>query len=490
MKTVLVWILVILLAGAGTMLRFYHKHEDLPKGCDEFGYLNQAKAMSEQRTFTNHSNRPWLNGLLDTLLSIGITEQEISWMVTPHAYHVIPGTRTVVNQYPPGTAFLLHFIPIEWRKPAFPLLAMLILIASFVLVRTGKNKFTVQDLLFGGLLLLIFFSPPFITELARVNSLAFTWGLLLAAGMLLEKRLLWAAALIGITVNFRTANVLMLAPLLVLMIPKDAKWPGVKNTLLLGAVTIATVAPLLVYNHLLTGQALTTTYSSVDTAMAGWSQLKSNFSYYFSWDQRWFRVHVMVIAVCIPLLLLREANLTEWTGIFLFPVLNYLFFLMHAVQMDYYPYASAMILTGWVLGQFGKIPLDEKMQFFTPWILLFTAALLMAVGYDRFAGRHSYSFEEMRQSYSSLCDYDIVWADMLSGTAEYNCGNNGFRYFTTTPRARKTAMKFLHENGYRQLILLDDTPVEPYVITEEVNQAGLNYEFRNDKSLKRILIIE
>ena len=489
MKTTFVWILVAVLAGTGALLRFYQQHEDLPKGCDEFGYLNQAKAMTEHRTFEDHTNRPWLSGLLDTLRSAGITEQEIAWMVTPHAYHVIPETNTIINQYPPATAFLLQFIPIEWRRQAFPLLAMLILVISFAAARMNKINFTVQDLLFAGLLLLIFFSPPFITELARVNSLAFTWGLLLAAGMFLEKRILLAAVLIGLSVNFRTANILMLAPLLVLMITKEAKWPPLKNVILPGVISIITISPLLIYNYLLTGNAFTTTYSSIDTAFAGWSQLKSNFLFYFDWDQRWFRVHVIIIPVCILLMILRKATRTEFAGILLFPVLNYLFFLLHAVQMDYYPYASSVILIGWTLGQFGKIPIDDKTQYFSPWLIVLTSAVILMVGYERFSGKPRYTFNEVMRSYSSLCEYDIVWGDMLSGTTEYACDNNGFRYFTTTPRARKTAMKYLKENGYTQLILIDDTPVKADVITEEVINAGLFYKLKEDKFLKRVLII-
>lgn len=489
MKTTIVWIIVALIAGTGAMMRFYQNHENLPEGCDEFGYLHQANAMAEHRTFGNHVDRPWLTGLLDTLRGAGITEQELSWMVAPHAYHVIPGTNKIINQYPPGTAFLLHFIPIEWRRQAFPMLVMLILIAFYTVARVNKKAFTVQDLLFTGLLLLIFFSPPYITELARVNSVAFTWGLLLAAGMLLEKRIFVAAVLIGLTVNFRTANVLMLAPLVVLMIPKGSKWPPMKNLFLIAAISVFTISPLLIYNHLLTGNAFTTTYSAIDTAFAGWSQIKSNFLYYFDWDQRWFRVHFTVVLICIILMILRKAEWNEYAGILMFPLLNYLFFMFHAVQMDYYPYASSIILTGWVIGQFGKIPMGEKLRFFSPAFVIMTTSVFLLIGYEKYTDRPKYTLDELKQAYQPLCEYDIVWADMLSGTTEYACGNNGLRYFATTPRARKIAVQYLFENGYRQVILLDDTPVETVVITDELTSAGLNYTFSRDKKFKRLLTI-
>lgn len=490
MKTTLVWMFAAILAGSGTMMRFYQNHEDLPKGCDEFGYLHQANAMAEHRTFENHVDRPWLGGLLDTLRSSGITEQELSWMVAPHAYHVIPGSKQIINQYPPGTAFLLHFIPIEWRRILFPFLAMVILIALYAAARADKKTYTLQDLLFTGMLFMFFFSPPFVTELARVNSVAFTWGLLLAAGMFLEKRVLIAAFLIGLTVNFRTANILMLVPLAVLMIPKGSGWPGINNSLRLAIISIVTISPLLLYNYLLTGNAFTTTYSAIDTAFAGWSQIKSNFIYYIDWDQRWFRLHLVIVLICVTLMVLRKAEWNEFAGILLFPLLNYLFFMFHAVQMDYYPYASSIILTGWAIGQFGKIPFGEKMRYFTPAITIMSTLVFLMVGHEKYSVRPKYTFDEMKQSYYPLCEYDIVWADMLSGTTEYACGNSGLRYFTSTPRARKIAAQYLSENGYRQVILLDDTPVETVVITGELAAAGLVYTFSQDKRFKRMLTID
>jgi len=490
MRLTLLWITVAIMIGAGALMRFYHKHEDLPKGCDEFGYLNQAKAMSEHRTFENHSDRPWLPGLLDTLRSTGITEQEISWMIAPHAYHLIPETNTIINQYPPGTAFLLHFIPIEWRKISFPLLAMIILIISYGLARKDKEKITAQDILFTLFLPLIFFSPPFITELARVNSLAFTWGLLLAAGMVMEKRPLVAATLIGLTVNFRAANLLMLMPLILLMIPKGRLIPDLKKIMLFGIISLLAVSPLLIYNWQLTGSAFSTTYSAIDTAFAGWGQFTGNLLYYFDWDQRWFRVHLAVVIICVVFMILRKAAWNEYAGIILFPLLNYVFFLMHAVQMDYYPYASSVILAGWILGQLGKIPVGYAGRFFVPYMALIVGIIILTVGFDRFNQKQTSTFGEVVDSYKLLCNYDIVWADLYSGTSEYACGNNGFRYFTTTPRARKTAMQYLHNNGYSQLILLDDSPVEPPVVSSEVMKSGLAFRYSQSKFFLRLIIIE
>ena len=97
---------------------------------------------------------------------------------------------------------------------------------------------------------------------------------------------------------------------------------------------------------------------------------------------------------------------------------------------------------------------------------------------------------EAKNDYSALCKFDIVWADLYSGTSEYVCDNNGFRYGTTTPRARIIAMKFLHNNNYKQAILLDDNTVSPDTIISEVKLAGLKFISESDKKIGKYIIIE
>ena len=59
---------LLVLYGAAIVLafhtRFSSNHIKLPQGCDEFGYLNMAKAASKGILFENHAARPFDGGLL------------------------------------------------------------------------------------------------------------------------------------------------------------------------------------------------------------------------------------------------------------------------------------------------------------------------------------------------------------------------------------------------------------------------------------------
>ncbi|MBL0339800.1 MAG: hypothetical protein IPP71_02125 [Bacteroidetes bacterium] len=497
MNKIYFYLFLLLLGSCGVALKFSTSFERMPIGCDEFGYLNLAKSMDAGKTFTNHSPRPYLPKLIDTLRIKGITENEIAWMVGPHAYHLIPNTYQLINQYPPGTSYLLSLLPQPMRQKAFPALIIIALILCILIAIKSclKKPFNYFDLVFPPIIFLMMVAAPFTTELSRINSLAPTFGLLLAGGMLLRKRPFMATLFIALSINFRIANALMVFPILLFLPWKDAtSINGFRaNLIILGkylSLLVAATLPLLLYNYFLTGHPFSTTYSSIDTSMQQSVGVFKNLIYYISMDHWWFRVHVLGLVILILFLLKRQINLPTLLLLFSFMVLNYIFFGFHQVTMDYYPYASSLILFGFALSLMAENQIAAQLQMAAKLFFLLTTFLIVGIGFQRYSNKTHITYETALQQYQVLCEFNVVWADLYSGTSEYVCNNDGFRYGTTTPRARKISMLFLKANNIKQAILLDDSTVDSAIILKEVKEINLNSHVEENNTVGRILIIE
>lgn len=496
MNKAIYYFVLILFFGIGTMLKKSSSHEEMPIGCDEFGYLNLAKTIAKGEEFKYPLNRDYLPELLDTLRKQNISDAEINWMLSPHAYHIVPGTSQVVNQYPPGTSRLLSFFPISWRKISFPFIVMFgfILIAFLASRFTSVMEWNLFDLLFPLFLFVSTVSAPFTTEFARVNSLAPTFGLLLAAGMLLRYRPLLACFLIAFSINFRIVNGLMLIPVLLFLPFRSSKqeaWVRTNLFLLMkfGLLALIAILPLAIYNYRLLGNPFAITYSSIDTDVNTFSLFLHNLCYYMNLNNHWFRVHLIALISVLLLNHFRKTGASSILKLITFMLLNYLFFAWHKVSMDYYPYASAMILLGWCFAELSRVELPVKFRWASVSTAIIISAIVLMGGWMKYKKTDHISFEQAEQKYAALCDADIVWCDLYSGTAEYVCVNNGFRFATTTPRARKIVLKYLHRKQLSQLLVPEDIPMEEALILEEIKNAGLEYSVSHDPFLGKLILI-
>jgi hypothetical protein len=492
MNNKLVWIIFLVLIGAGVTLRFSTSHEKMPIGCDEFGYLNLAKAMDEGKTFSLHSDKPFLKGLLDTLRREGISENEFNWMVAPHAYHMMPETDKIINQYPPGTSYILHLVPFEIRNLLFPLIVFILLtilplVAAASISKSEWNWFT---LLFALFIFIVTITAPFLTELTRVNSLAFTFGFLIAAGMLLKKFPLWACFLIALTVNFRTANIILLLPAILFLRSNVRELFSIKLMAAFFVIILIAIAPALGYNYLITGSPFVSTYSAIDqSGVIDIVSFHKAITYYFNLEQYWFRIHLLAILV-LSIMVFTNCISKGFLGrVLLFPIINYGFFIYHSVSMDYYPYASAKLLIGVVFAVALEFKWNCNLNKLVAGVVLLIGAVVLTSGYFRYKKREHITIHQAQQKYQLLCEFDVVWADLFSGTTEYVCNNSGFRFGTTTPRARKLAMEYLAHHQFKQTILLDDNTVDSRVVLQEVELVGLKYTMRNEANIGKYIII-
>ncbi|MBL7883920.1 MAG: hypothetical protein JNL69_07605 [Bacteroidia bacterium] len=494
MNKVLFYSIIILLFSLGAFLKFSDNQGSIPKGCDEFGYLNLAKSFSSNNSFSYENTRPYLKELVNVLKSDSVTAFEIAVMLTPYAYFTINDGDKVANQYPPATSYVLSLFSLGIRKKIFPAIAMfLFLIIPIVFIKQFKEIVFI-DLILVLLAFFITLTAPFITELNRVNSLAFTFGFLIAAGFLLKPKPLLSCFLIAITINFRIANVLMLFPLILFVDIALFRWKdNIKKYfftfLKYTFVVILAISPYLVYVYLLLGNPLASTYSTIDTETTFY--FLSNIKFYFYSNADWFVVHLILIVILSLFLHYKKIDWKLFLKYLLFPLVSYLFFMFHKVQVDYYPYASSMILVGIVIHHASLLEIRWRIS--NKWIAIFSiviALISLLDGVNRYFSKEHISFEEDSFKYKVLCQYDIVWCDLLSGTTEYVCNNNGFKYDNFTLKAKKNAISFLKEKKYTQVILLNDNMLSPSEVINEVEKMNFEYEIKEDESLGQLLIIK
>ena len=481
--------------SSGIYFHFSSCHEEMPNDCDQFGYLNLSKAFDEHKVFTAHANRPYLDDLLDTLRKSNLDEREFSWMVTPHAYYVLPHTNKVINMYSPGTSFVLHLIPIEYRKRMFPVLAIffLLLFSIIALYRANNNTFGWADII---LLLFAFYITeivPFRAEFERINSLSITFGLLLAAGILLRNKPLLSCFLIALSANFRYANLLLLLPIILFIpLPKVISVKKVFDIIKIGityfVVTLIAILPHLIYTYFLLGNPFKSTYAAIDTAMS--MDVLKNLNFYFNYSQPWFIFHLLLVGVIAYFAYIQKTTWRFVLSLLAFPVINYLFFIFKMVSMNYYPYGSAFILLGAILYILKDVNVSLQQAKRIQIACVFISFLTFSFGIISYSSKNHQSFIEAKNEVKGLCSYDIIWGDSYPGTSEYVCTNNGFRYTWSTMNARIIAMKFLHNRKYSQAFILDEIPVDEKIIESEIQSCNLLYHKIRDPHLGNILIID
>lgn len=494
-----VFILSLLFSIAAT-LRFSDNHEKLPADCDEFGYLNLAKAFSNNNTFSDHSPRPYLKNLVTELKKNNIPELEYRWMIMPYAYHFSEKTNyKIINQYPPGTSFLISWIPIEYRKKSFPFLVIFFsFLIPFLFFKnaypsTNKNNILIP---LSFIIILFSISTPFLSELARINSLAFTFCLFITAGLIAFKKPHISLLLIFLSANFRLVNLLMLIPFIAIIFPevikkiKKREFKELRNFLLkCFSYSIIGITPYFIYAYLLLGNPFVPTYPSHDIASHGLFEVMDNVKFYLNLNQPWFVVHLVSLLVLAIQLRYRLLSIFQFIIILLFPLLNYSFFIFHKIQMDYYPFASGMILIGICIYTFRNAKLFSYSKHL--YLLPFALAITMCVdGINRYINKEHLNYNDANDYYSELCDFDIVWGESLCGTAEYLCNNNGFKFKYATRRARVTAMNFLKENNLSQVILVNDISLPFKEIEETLTNNNIMFELKKSENLGLLLILK
>ncbi|NEQ48858.1 MAG: hypothetical protein F6K11_01825 [Leptolyngbya sp. SIO3F4] len=464
------------LLGLGAYYKFANNHRHLPTGCDEFGYLYLADAMNQGRTFGEHTERPYLPELIRDLEKEGFTYAQYGWILAPHAYHCQPDSAQITNQYPPGTSAVLSLFPWEQRQSYFPAWVAVLfwILPLLALGALALNRLHVGAVLLFTLLAFSLLSTPFLTEYSRINAVAPTFGLLVAAGICLFTRPGWSIVFIACAALFRLPNVWLLIPVGLIYLSKT--WHlGWKERFVRAGKAIALgslggIAWLAAYQYKLLGNPLTSTYSTRDQGWISLSELGKQLHYYLIAEPGWTSVHVVGFVV---LLWAAQTGRISWKRVSVtlgIVIWNYLFFLAHEVQVPYYPYATALLVWGIAIDAFRHDWLSLRTSRVVAAITMLAPIVLIAVHRDTSPGVQA---QERASLQHCLADAEVVWAEDRSGTLEYATGKSGLRLLWGDQPTRNFVLRWFREHGIRQWIWLDEFPGSEEQASVLLNQWNL-----------------
>ncbi|GEM_PF-1120520 len=458
-------------------LKYASHHSALPVGCDEFGYLNLAKAIDTGTVLSNHVERPFFSGLLTFLGQEGIDRSLYENLIVPHAYH-LKGEK-VINQYPPGISTLLSFFPFEYRKIIFPGILIVVtaipIIISLIVARAPPLlSFGILALSLG----IVSFVYPFSLEFERINSVAPTYGLLFGAGLVFTTSPVLALVFISMTTIFRIANVLLIAPFFLYFLFINLKVFDlrsiIKRSLVGASIVLASgLGAYLVYVALLTGNPFLVTYGAVDTAFIPTGKFIRSLNFYIGLNRPWFVVHL----VALFLLSVAALKNKRMRSLLLFglgiSLLNYLFFLTHKVRVSYYPYGSASILVGLVLYSiFLYEPTKFKKQLLS--ILILGVGIYGSLTFKSSKFPSSDEFNRNISKFKNIfAHYEVVWAELRAGTIEYATDVPTFRYNWGDATTRRKIIKWLYDNKYNQAIWISDDRMKRDTVSKDLELLAL-----------------
>jgi len=449
--------------------RFYKSHDHLPIGCDEFGYLQLANKFRGEIPDAN-----LISDLVVQLEKEGFEYLSYAWMITPHAHHIHPETGNKINQYQPGTSLILSLISKRGSQYLFPVLIVLFGVLLLVILREKISGTDFEKVVFTVIVFFVFgfFSSPFVSEYSQINSLGFTFIPLITAGMLFKKHPFYSLVFLMFCVNFRIVNVILLLPILIgggLLTPFK-----VKHYIRLVIVGVLILLPLLIHNFWQTGNPFALTYSSADTSWVNYDGFVKNAKFYFSLRSDWFKANLIAVVLVFIFGWLKKIEKKEVViAISLFSI-NYTFFVIHNVQMNYYPYASSLFNLGLISGILLKPIIDFKYKLhflLTCSIVCLIVGLVRYMEYDRKDREESLTFllNELKSS-------DVVWSNMYSGTTEYVNNNLGMRYYAGSSESRKFVVRSLHKMNKKQVFIIEDLLFSKELLISELKSLKLNFK--------------
>ncbi|MGA2508520.1 MAG: hypothetical protein ABSF80_13715 [Chitinispirillaceae bacterium] len=486
---------VLVLYTTALMLFFYTGYFNrlllLPQGCDEFGYLNMAKAVSQGNLFKDHVRRPFDRELIEYLKQSPHRCESAAHLICPPAYWFDTKKIKVINQYPPGTGILLSPLPLDSRKTAFPaVVALLLVFFLFLAFKTKSGGITFFNInaiaIIAFLVFMASYFPHGFDNFSGVNSYAPTFGMLLAAGYLLDKRPWMSIALLGMSTIFRIANVIIFVPFLFVYLGRDFNLAGYfsKETLLrtLKAMALLLAGGLglyFLYVWILLGNPLSPTYSEVDQQFALLKDIPGNISYYLGFFNRWFVFHIVVLGLMACMGIVKKMPV-RWiiisTAIALF---NYCFYFVHRVKIEYYTYASGVIIAGIFLYYAEEYIRNTKFRRMINYagVTIFLAAVVCSILWFPRQNSQQLFNTQIKEYNDCFSMYDVVWAEHGGGTMQFATGKAAFRMPWGPEDTRKEILLWLHVHGYRQAIWMSDFHVEAFrnIVKKELKDIPLDY---------------
>ena len=487
-KEVLFLTFVIIIAISATgYFKFIKHHTGLPGGCDEFGYLQLSDYISTGNVLNNHNHKDFINELSGHLINQGFEHADYEFLLTPHCHHIDKYSGEKVLQYPLGTSFFLSLFSKDIRPQIFPVIIFLFFLVpiyfSFFYLNYSKSKI-IQSSIF--LILIISYAIdkfPFAWHLRDINSVSITFGLLFAAGILIREKPFLSILLISATVNFRLGNIVLLpvAILFYLDFQKNKLSTLIIKTLKISSLSFI-IGPLIyiIYVYLLTGKFFHTTYSIIDTTSNfNFEKLVSNIYFYFDFQKDWFRCQILSFIILLVIFLKKWVTKKELFLLYFITFFNYVFYLTHNVVIDYYPYATLILIYGFIFGRVidnlkSNIKYEKYILYFLI-ILIVMSGLYFKLNQKKDSDYIGIYYSEVKKYRDCFQDQDVVWSEDSSGTVEYATNALGFRYRWGGSNSNIESIKWLRDNRMNQIIWLDDLKFNNN-IKKELEDNNIKYE--------------
>jgi hypothetical protein len=268
-------------------------------------------------------------------------------------HNLMPVTKKLVVQYPPGTGFFLALFPEGFQVIPLYVIASVV-VFCFALVAISYAS-TIPSLMlvavFGDVAIHLMVTPAKASySIAPTLVVCAVAGFLTARLFLAEQprnRLLLAGAvgfLIGLAVNFRLPNLLLSSGYLVFFFVAfllSRKMETLLQGAVFGAAVLAGMAPTLLANAINAGSPLSTTYGAVDVMPP---ELSSGIIWRYLGDTQFV---LLVLAGGWTILMLRwyRGNGSGQTALVTAASLlvNLAFFLTHPIFTSYYTIPVAML---------------------------------------------------------------------------------------------------------------------------------------------------
>jgi hypothetical protein len=277
---------------------------------------------------------------------------------TAPCHTLMPATKKLVMQYPPGTGFILALFPSEFQ--VIPLYVLASVIAFGFALAAITYASTIYSLMlvaaFGDAVIYLMINPTKASYSMAPTMMVCALAGFLTAKLFVEegrrRRLVLISLiglLIGLSVNFRVANLFLSAGYFLFSFASFLLLRS-KETLLqgmsFGVTFLVGIAPTLLANAINAGSPFSTTYGGADVASP---ELDSGVLWAYFADVQFV---LLVIAGIWTALKLRSRHLSGMTQVALVVagnlVVNLIFFMTHPVFTPYYTIPIAM-LSLWTL---------------------------------------------------------------------------------------------------------------------------------------------
>jgi hypothetical protein len=272
---------------------------------------------------------------------------------TAPCHNLMPGTKKLVAQYPPGTGFFLALFPEGFQVIPLYVIAS-IAVFGFALAAVSSAS-TIPSLIlaavFGDVVIYLMINPAKASYSIAPTMVACALAGFLTAKLFLARqpsnRLLLTGLvglLIGVAVNFRLPNLFLSSGYFVFFFVAfllSRKMETVLQGAVFGAALLAGMAPTLLANAINAGSPLATTYGAVDVTPPALSfeVIRSYLA-----DMQ-FVLLVLAIAWTLSMLRWHRGNGSRQTALVTAAnlMVNLAFFLTHPVFTPYYTIPVAML---------------------------------------------------------------------------------------------------------------------------------------------------